>query len=77
MTKVVRAGTNTMVMPLMMPGMLSGSMILKKVCTDLAPKISCCIDDVVVDFDQGIVNRQHHKRQKVVYHAKHDGIREC
>ena len=27
-----------------------------------------------VDFHEGIINGQHHKRQKVIYHAKNDRI---
>ena len=37
-TKVVRAGTNTIVIPLNMPGRLKGKMIRTKVCTPLAPR---------------------------------------
>ena len=38
MTKVVRDGTKTIVIPLMTPGTLRGRMILKKVCILFAPR---------------------------------------
>ena len=37
-TKVVSAGTNTIVIPLTIPGKLSGRVIFKKVCIPFAPK---------------------------------------
>ena len=30
---------------------------------------------VDIDFDQGVVNRQHHKRQEVIDHTQYDGRR--
>ena len=73
MTKVVRAGTNTMVMPLMTPGMLKRKNNLEKGLDAVGAQVSGCIDDVLVDFYQHIVDRKHHEGQEVVYHAEDDG----
>ena len=37
-TKVVSAGTNTMIIPLAIPGLLSGRIILNIVCQKFAPR---------------------------------------
>ena len=52
MTKVVRDGTNTMVIPLIIPGTLRGRMILQKVCILVCSQISCCIYDIAVNLGQ-------------------------
>ncbi len=74
-TKVVSAGTNTMVIPLMIPGMLSGSSYFQKCLHTVCTKVSCCVDDIAVDLDQYIVDRQDHKRQEVIDHTEYDRIR--
>ena len=38
MTKEVKAGTNTIIMPLIIPDKVSGTMIRKKMITLLAPR---------------------------------------
>ena len=63
-----------MVMPLMIPGMLSGNMILEKASgTPLAPRSLAALIMFSVDLHQHIVNRKHHERQEVVDHAEDDG----
>ena len=48
-------GTNTMVMPLMMPGMLKGNHILMKRWKLLAPQVHGGIYNIIVYFGQHIV----------------------
>ena len=75
MTKVVSAGTNTIVIPLMIPGTLSGRMILVK-CLDISgTEISGCGNNIFVNLYKYIVNRQHHERQEVVDHTEDDRCR--
>ena len=74
-TNVVSAGTNTMVMPLITPGILSGKITLQKVCTGFAPRSLCRVDNIAVDLDQYVIDRKHHERQEVVHHTEDDGIR--
>ena len=39
----------------------------------IGTKIPSRIDDVGINLGKGIVNRQHHKWQKVIYHTKDNG----
>ena len=70
------AGTNTIVMPLMTPGILSGKITLQKgLYADLLPGHVAALITLLVDLDQYVVDRKHHERQEVVHHAEDDGIR--
>lgn len=76
---VVSDGTNTMVIPLMMPGMVSGIMILVKTADNGAPRSRGCLDDILIQFHHRIVYRQNHKRQIIINHTnnnRHIGIRQ-
>ncbi len=36
------------------------------------PKVMRRIDDVLIDFDECVVQRQNHEREKIVHHAEHN-----
>ena len=74
-TKVVSAGTNTMVIPLTIPGMLNGSRNAEQDLKKVGSQVLGGIDDVVIDLGQYIINRKNHKWQEVVYHAENNGSR--
>ena len=55
MTKVVSDGTKTMVIPLMIPGTLSGSRIFVNVCTLFAPRSLAAIIGEITEEQPGKV----------------------
>ena len=77
MIKVEMLGTNTMVMPVVMPGMDSGTSTLRNNVELVCAKVLRGLDDAVVDFDHDGVKRQDHIRQVVVHHAQHHRARRC
>ena len=72
-TNVVRCGKNTIVMPLMIPGILSGIMILKNALPVFLTEISGSVDNIFINLRQHIVDRKYHKRKKIVYHSENNG----
>ena len=75
MIKVEMLGTNTMVMPVVMPGMDSGTSTCAHNVVQVCAKVLRGLDDAVVDFDHDGVQRQHHIGQIVVHHAQHHRAR--
>ncbi len=71
MTKVLTAGTNTMMIPDSTPGMDSGKMTLVKTWCSLEPiSFAASISDGSV-FVSDRVDRQNHEGQVIIYHAQH------
>ena len=74
-TKVVRAGTNTMLMPLMIPGTLNGIRIFVITCKPFAPRSLAALITLSSILTRAFVNGQHHKGQEIVDHAQNNGRR--
>ena len=64
-----------MTIPLMIPDTVSGRIILKKMAAFPDSQIAGRLNPVFTDSCHGVINRQQHKRQEVVYHAKDNGCR--
>ena len=52
------------------PGDAQGQPDVEKGLDAVGSQVFCRIDGIVIDLHQNVVNRQHHKRQKVVYHTQ-------
>ena len=52
-----------------------GKHYLEKYLDRTGTKIPGGIDHVFINLCKGIINRQYHKRQEIIYHAKDDGLR--
>ena len=61
MMKVEMLGTNTMVMPVVMPGMASGTSTRERMW-NVCAKVLRGLDDALVYFHHNGVKRQHHER---------------
>ena len=73
-TKVVRDGTKTMVMPLIIPGMLKGKMISERYRPQWRPNL-WLQNNVFVYLGKHVIEGQYHKGQEVVDHAQYNSPR--